>query len=36
MTLKPWREVIVPHEDVLQGSFQESEFAADREGKGAD
>lgn len=29
MTLKPWREVIVPHEDVLQGSFQESEFAAD-------
>ena len=29
MTLKPWREVIVPHEDVLEGKFQESEFAAD-------
>ena len=29
MTLKPWREVIVPHEDVLDGKFQESEFAAD-------
>src|SRR4051812_2661016 len=29
MTLKPWREVIVPHEDVLDGKFDESEFAAD-------
>lgn len=29
MTLKPWREVAVPHEDVLKGTFQESEFAAD-------
>lgn len=29
MTLKPWREVIVPHEDVLEGKFDESEFAAD-------
>ena len=29
MNLKPWREVITPHEDVLHGTFQESEFAAD-------
>ncbi len=29
MTLKPWREVILPHEDVLEGKFDESEFAAD-------
>lgn len=29
MTLKPWREIAVPHEDVLKGTFQESEFAAD-------
>jgi len=29
MTLKPWREVVVPHEDVLEGKFDESEFAAD-------
>lgn len=29
MQLKPWREVITPHEDVLHGTFQESEFAAD-------
>jgi len=27
--LKPWREVAVPHEDVLQGTFQQAEFAAD-------
>jgi len=27
--LKPWREVIVPHPDVLNGTFQQSEFAAD-------
>jgi len=27
--LKPWREVAVPHRDVLEGNFQESEFAAD-------
>lgn len=27
--LKPWREVVVPHEDVLKGTFQQSEFAAD-------
>ncbi len=27
--LKPWREVAVPHEDVLKGTFQQSEFAAD-------
>ena len=29
MTLKPWREVIEPHKDVLEGNFDESEFAAD-------
>lgn len=29
MTLKPWREVIEPHKDVLEGHFDESEFAAD-------
>jgi len=29
MTLKPWREVIVPHEDVLEGNFQDASFAAD-------
>ena len=29
MTLKPWREVIHPHDDVLDGKFDESELAAD-------
>lgn len=29
MSLKPWRELAVPHEDVLKGSFLQSEFAAD-------
>ena len=29
MPLTPWREVIVPHPDVLTGTFQQSEFAAD-------
>lgn len=29
MTLKPWREIIVPHEDVLEGTFEEASFAAD-------
>jgi uncharacterized protein len=29
MSLKPWREVIAPHPDVLSGTFQQSEFAAD-------
>lgn len=29
MTLKPWREVAVPHADVLKGTFQQSEYAAD-------
>src|SRR3954466_12380595 len=27
--LKPWREVAVPHADVLKGTFQQAEFAAD-------
>jgi predicted AAA+ superfamily ATPase len=29
MSLKPWREIVVPHPDVLEGTFQQSEFAAD-------
>ncbi|NMG15760.1 ATP-binding protein [Aromatoleum bremense] len=29
MSLKPWREIAVPHEDVLKGTFQQAEFAAD-------
>lgn len=29
MTLKPWREIARPHKDVLEGSFKQSEFAAD-------
>lgn len=29
MRLKPWREIAVPHEDVLKGTFQQAEFAAD-------
>src|SRR5687767_10003271 len=27
--MRPWREVAVPHLDVLQGTFLQSEFAAD-------
>lgn len=27
--LKPWREVIIPHEDVASGRYQQAEFAAD-------
>jgi len=27
--LRPWREIITPHEDVAKGSFQQAEFAAD-------
>lgn len=29
MSLKPWREIAQPHKDVLAGTFQQSEFAAD-------
>ena len=29
MTFKPWREIARPHKDVLEGSFKQSEFAAD-------
>ncbi|MEI8255409.1 MAG: DUF499 domain-containing protein, partial [Deltaproteobacteria bacterium] len=29
MTLKPWREVITPHADVLEGDFKDASFAAD-------
>ena len=28
-TLKPWRDVIMPHEDVASGRYQQAEFAAD-------
>jgi predicted AAA+ superfamily ATPase len=35
--MKSWREIAVPHPDVLEGTFQQSEFAADitavRDGK---
>ena len=38
--LKPWREVITPHEDVAGGRYQQAEFAADlwqvHLGEGAD
>ncbi|QXP89132.1 ATP-binding protein [Methylococcus capsulatus] len=29
MALRPWREIAAPHEDVLRGTFQQAEFAAD-------
>jgi uncharacterized protein len=29
MSLKPWREIAVPHKDVRDNMFQQSEFAAD-------
>jgi len=28
-SLKPWREVIMPHDDVASGRYQQAEFAAD-------
>src|ERR1700685_362035 len=27
--MKPWREIVVPHPDVLEGTFLQAEFAAD-------
>ena len=27
--LKPWREVVTPHQDVASGQYQQAEFAAD-------
>ncbi len=27
--MKSWREIAVPHRDVLEGTFQQSEFADD-------
>jgi hypothetical protein len=27
--MQPWREVAIPHKDVLKGTFQQAEFAAD-------
>ena len=29
MSVRPWRELVTPHSDVLRGTFQQSEFAAD-------
>jgi len=29
MKIKSWREIVTPHKNVLEGTFQESEFAAD-------
>ena len=29
MTQKPWTEIAIPHEDVMRGTFQQAEFAAD-------
>lgn len=29
MSIKPWREIAKPHKDVLEGTFKQSEFAAD-------
>ncbi|WP_462174543.1 ATP-binding protein [Pseudoalteromonas gelatinilytica] len=29
MSLRPWREIARPHKDVLEGTFKQSEFAAD-------
>lgn len=29
MSYTPWRELAIPHEDVLRGTFQQAEFAAD-------
>jgi hypothetical protein len=26
MTLKPWREVAIPHEDVLKGTFSQADL----------
>jgi hypothetical protein len=28
-SLKPWREIVTPHDDVASGRYQEAEFAAD-------
>lgn len=27
--LKPWREIVIPHQDVASGRYQQAEFAAD-------
>ena len=29
VSLKPWREVVTPHQDVASGRYQQAEFAAD-------
>ena len=29
MSLKPWREITTPHKDVLAGTFEQLELAAD-------
>jgi len=39
-SIRPWREIAIPHSDVLKGTFQQAEFAADitavRTGKAPD
>ena len=39
-SLKPWREVVMPHDDVASGRYQQAEFAADlwqvHQGEGTD
>jgi hypothetical protein len=27
--IQPWRHIAIPHQDVLKGTFQQSEFAGD-------
>jgi len=27
--IKAWRDIAIPHQDVLKGTFKQSEFAAD-------
>jgi hypothetical protein len=27
--IQPWRDIAIPHQDVLKGTFQQSEFAVD-------
>ena len=29
MSMKPWRKVAIPHDDVSSGRFQQAQFAAD-------
>ena len=31
MSLKPWREIAQPHQDMLEGTFKQSEAARQRQ-----